>query len=127
MDNSPFLRVAHSAHSPDDEVGTFSIVKWVLFQLSRLRRYSPSGYFFDCQTGTFSLDKNIFSVNQAGLVILYRVPKHLDYLQTMNRVLPVNGRSKWSTRSRVMWSTHVHVMCSTQLRATVFKKCNAPC
>jgi hypothetical protein len=42
-------------------------------------------------------------------------------------VVCVNGRSKWSTRSRVMWSTHVHVMCSTQLRATVFKKCNAPC
>jgi len=58
VDNSPFLRVAHSAHSPDDGVGTFSIVKWVLFQLSRFRRKSPSGYFFDCQTGTFSVDKN---------------------------------------------------------------------
>jgi hypothetical protein len=57
VDNSPFLRVAHSAHSPDDEVGTFSIVKWVLFQLSRFRRNSPSGYFFDCQMGTFSFDK----------------------------------------------------------------------
>ena len=42
-----------------DGVGTFSIVKWVLFQLSRFRRISPSGYFFDCQTGTFSVDKNM--------------------------------------------------------------------
>ena len=58
VDNSPFLRVAHSAHSPDDGVGTFSIVKWVLFQLSRFRRNSPSGYFFDCQMGTFSVDKH---------------------------------------------------------------------
>ena len=58
VDNSSFLRVAHSAHSPDDGVGTFSIVKWVLFQLSRFRRNSPSGYFFDCQMGTFSVDKH---------------------------------------------------------------------
>jgi hypothetical protein len=57
VDNSPFLRVAHSAHSPDDGVGTFSIVKWVLFQLSRFRRNRPSGHFFDCQMGTFSVDK----------------------------------------------------------------------
>ena len=51
---------AHTAHSPDDdgEVGTFSTVKLVLFQLSRFRSNSSSGYFFDCQVGTFSLDKN---------------------------------------------------------------------
>jgi len=51
---------AHTAHSPDDDggVGTFSTVKWVLFQLSRFRSNSSSGYFFDCQVGTFSLDKN---------------------------------------------------------------------
>jgi len=58
VDNSPFLRVAHSAHSPDDGVGIFSIVKWVLFELSRFRRNRPSGYFFDCQMGTFSFDKH---------------------------------------------------------------------
>ena len=54
------LRVAHTAHSPDggDEVGTFSTVKWVLFQLSRFRLNGSSGSFFDCQMGTFSLDKN---------------------------------------------------------------------
>ena len=52
------LQVAHTAHSLDDEVGTFSAVKWVLFQLSRFRQNSPSGSVFDCQMGTFSLDKN---------------------------------------------------------------------
>ena len=59
VDNSPFLRVAHSAHSPDDGVGIFSIVKWVLFQLSQFRRNRPSGYFLDCQMGTFSFDKHM--------------------------------------------------------------------
>ena len=55
---------AHTAHSPDDdgEVGTFSTVKWVLFQLSRFRSNGSSGYFFDCQVGTFSLDKNSLSL-----------------------------------------------------------------
>ena len=50
-------------HSPDggDEVGTFSTVKWVLFQLSRFRLNGSGGYFFDCQMGTFSLDKNTFA------------------------------------------------------------------
>ena len=52
------LRVAHTAHSLDDEVGTFSAVKWVLFQLSRCRQNGPSGSVFDCQMGTFSLDKS---------------------------------------------------------------------
>ena len=52
-------RLVHTAHSPgDDGVGHFSIVKWVLFQLSRFRRNCSSGSFFDCQMGTFSLDKN---------------------------------------------------------------------
>jgi len=48
-------------HSPDggDEVGTFS-TKWVLFQLSRFRLNDSGGYFFDCQMGTFSLDKNSY-------------------------------------------------------------------
>ena len=54
------LRDTHTAHSPDggDGVGTFSTVKWVLFQLSRFRLNGSSGSFFDCQMGTFSLDKN---------------------------------------------------------------------
>jgi len=39
-------------------VGTFSIVKWVLFQLSRFRRNDSSGSFFDCQMGAFSVDKH---------------------------------------------------------------------
>jgi hypothetical protein len=39
-------------------VGTFSINKWVLFRLSRFRRNSQSGYFFNQQVGTFSIDKN---------------------------------------------------------------------
>jgi len=45
---------------PDDDggVGTFSMIKWVLFQLSRFRLNSPSGYFFDDQVGTFWIDKN---------------------------------------------------------------------
>ena len=55
-------RLDHTAHSPgDDGVGHFSIVKWVLFQLSRFRRNRSSGSFFDCQMGTFSLDKNNFA------------------------------------------------------------------
>ncbi len=70
VDNSPFLRVAHSAHSPDDGVGTFSIVKWVLFQLSRFRRNRPSGYFFDYQMGTFSVDKHKAANLIAGIVIV---------------------------------------------------------
>ena len=53
-------RLDHTAHSPgDDGVGHFSIVKRVLFQLSRFRRNCSSGSFFDCQMGTLSLDKNI--------------------------------------------------------------------
>jgi hypothetical protein len=40
------------------KVGTFSINKWVLFRLSRFRRNGQSGYFFDQQVGTFSIDKN---------------------------------------------------------------------
>ena len=52
-------RLDHTAHSPgEDRVGHFSIVKRVLFQLSRFRRNCSSGSFFDCQMGTFSLDKN---------------------------------------------------------------------
>jgi hypothetical protein len=54
-------RLDHTAHSPgDEEVGHFSIVKRVPFQLSRFRRNCSSGSFFDCQMGTFSLDKNTF-------------------------------------------------------------------
>jgi hypothetical protein len=52
-------RLDHTAHSPgDDGVGHFSIVKRVHFQLSRFRQNCSSGSFFDCQKGTFSLDKN---------------------------------------------------------------------
>ena len=52
-------RLDHTAHSPgDDGVGHFSTVKWVLFQLSGFRRNCSSGSFFDCQMGTFSVDKN---------------------------------------------------------------------
>ena len=52
-------RLDHAAHSPgDDRVGHFSIVKRVRFHLSRFRRNCSSGSFFDCQMGTFSLDKN---------------------------------------------------------------------
>ena len=56
-----------------DGVGTFSIVKWVLFQLSRFRRISPSGYFFDCQTGTFSVDKNRILMRYKNLLGVNRV------------------------------------------------------
>ena len=57
-------RLDHTAHSPgDDGVGHFSIVKWVLFQLSRFMQNCSSGSFFDCQMGTFSLDKNILAPN----------------------------------------------------------------
>jgi predicted peroxiredoxin len=31
------FQVAHTAHSLDDEVGLFSIVKWASFRLSRFR------------------------------------------------------------------------------------------
>ena len=41
-----------------DGVGTFSIIKWVLFQLSRFKPNGSSGYFFGDQMGTFSIDKN---------------------------------------------------------------------
>jgi hypothetical protein len=42
----------------NDGVGTFSMIKWVLFGLSRFRSNSPSGYFFNDQMGTFWIDKN---------------------------------------------------------------------
>ena len=38
--------------------GYFFNCKWVLFQLSECSPNCPSGYFFDRQMGTFSLDKN---------------------------------------------------------------------
>ena len=56
------LRVAHTDHNPDEGVGTFSTIKWVLFRLSRFGRISPSGYFFDRQMGTLSIDKNRFTL-----------------------------------------------------------------
>ena len=42
----------------NDGVGHFSIVKRVHFRLSRFRKICSSGSFFDCQMGTFSIDKN---------------------------------------------------------------------
>ena len=58
-------RLDHTAHSlGDDDVGHFSTAKRVLFQLSRFRRNCSSGSFFDCQKGTFSLDKNIGSTTR---------------------------------------------------------------
>jgi hypothetical protein len=50
------LRVAHTAHSPyddGDKVGTFSIVKWVLFQLSRFRTKQPKWVIFRLSNGYF--------------------------------------------------------------------------
>ena len=44
------LQVAHSAHSPGDEVGLNSAIK-------RVRLRWPGGYFFGCQKGTFSIVK----------------------------------------------------------------------
>jgi len=52
------LRVVHTAHSPDDGVALFSIVKWPYFRLSKFRRGTQSGPLFDCQMALFSLDKN---------------------------------------------------------------------
>ena len=40
------------------EVGNFSSIKWVTFQLSRFRPKRPSGSFFNYQMGNFSIDKN---------------------------------------------------------------------
>jgi len=40
------------------EVGNFSSIKWVTFQLSRFRPNRPSGSFFNYQMGNFSIDKN---------------------------------------------------------------------
>ena len=56
------LRVAHTAHNLDHEVGLFSIVKWASFRLSRFRRNGSSGPLFDDQVGLFSVDKNICSL-----------------------------------------------------------------
>ena len=53
------FQVAHTAHSLDDEVVLFSIVKRASFRLSRFRRNGPNGPVFDCQVGLFWVDKNI--------------------------------------------------------------------
>jgi len=39
-------------------VGTFSIVKWFPFQLSRYKLTGSGGHLFHCQVGTFWVDKN---------------------------------------------------------------------
>jgi hypothetical protein len=52
------FQVAHTAHSLDDEVVLFSIVKRASFRLSRFRRNGPSGPVFYCQVGLFWIDKN---------------------------------------------------------------------
>ena len=52
------LRVAHTAHSPDDGVVLFSMIKWPCFQLSRFRRGVQNGPLFDDQMALFSVDKN---------------------------------------------------------------------
>jgi hypothetical protein len=52
------FQVAHTAHSHDDEVVLFSIIKRSCFRLSRFRRKGPSGPLFDNQMGLFWVDKN---------------------------------------------------------------------
>lgn len=42
-------------------VGSFSIVKWAPFQLSKFGKCARSGPLFDCQMGSFSVDKNKLS------------------------------------------------------------------
>jgi hypothetical protein len=56
-------RLDHTAHSPgDDEVGHFSIVKWVLFQLSRLSKTAQVGHFSIVKWVLFRLTKTLSSV-----------------------------------------------------------------
>jgi hypothetical protein len=53
-------RLDHTAHSPgDDEVGHFSIVKWVLFQLSRLSKTAQVGHFSIVKWVHFRLTKTV--------------------------------------------------------------------
>jgi len=49
---------AHTAHSPDDEVALFSMIKWTCFRLSRYKRNGQSGPLFGDQMDLFSFDKN---------------------------------------------------------------------
>jgi hypothetical protein len=51
-------RVAHLAHSPDDEVALFSMIKWPCFQLSRCKQDGQNGPLFGDQMALFSVDKN---------------------------------------------------------------------
>ena len=51
------LRAAHTAHSPDDEVGLVSAIKRVWFQLSKCSTQSKSGSRFDHQMGLIWVDK----------------------------------------------------------------------
>ena len=51
-------RVSPTRVSQDDTVGSFSTVKWGHFRLSKFTLMGQSGFIFDCQTGSFSLDKN---------------------------------------------------------------------
>ena len=81
-------RLDHTAHSPgDDGVGHFSIVKRVLFQLSRFRRNCSSGSFFDCQMGTLSLDKN--SIQHVDHRIPARMLRIVAFRQTDVYLVPV--------------------------------------
>ena len=47
-------------------VGSFSIVKWAPFQLSKFGKCGRSGPLFDCQMGPFSVDKNISLLLESG-------------------------------------------------------------
>jgi hypothetical protein len=52
------LQLDHTAHSPgDDGVGHFSIVKWVLFQLSRFSKTAQVGHFSIVKWVLFRLTK----------------------------------------------------------------------
>jgi hypothetical protein len=47
------FQVAHTAHSHDDEVVLFSIIKRSCFRLSWFRRKGSGGLLFDSQMGLF--------------------------------------------------------------------------
>ena len=51
-------RVSPTRLSQDDAVGSFSTIKWGHFRLSKFTLMAQSGFIFDCQMGSFSLDKN---------------------------------------------------------------------
>jgi hypothetical protein len=53
-------RVAHPAHSPDDEVALFSMIKWPCFRLSRCNKMARMALFSVIKWPCFQLTETVY-------------------------------------------------------------------